>query len=240
MTIAVVTGGRERLPTLAELVKLLDYLTSRGTTIVRHGDCDGTDKAVAAWLKARTALVVEPWPAEDYGDWPNCGPRRNRAMLDGDGQDLFGIFEHPPASFVVAFDGDVGTLDCTSAATARALHVERVLPVLEPRIWNAHHGRPPGPAFKVGRPAPLGNPDPLELREGETRAEAAGPAIEQYKHWLWSRINPKSRYYDPSVRRSLESITAAHYLVCTCWPRHCHAEAIVEAWRWLQAERARE
>ena len=125
--IAVVTGGRERTPTLAELVKATAILLERGATHVREGEARGTDKAVSAWLKARTPLTVEPWRAEDYGEWPYCGPRRNEAMLDGDGR---------------------------------------------------------------------------------------------------------------RVRASLEAITAEHYLVCTCWPLHCHAEVIVAAWRWLQAERA--
>ncbi len=236
--IAVVTGGHKRWPTLAELVKLIELLTVRGATHVREGEAPGTDKTVAAWLKARTSLVVEPWPAEDYGDWPYCGPKRNEAMLDGDGQDLFGIFEHPPADFLVAFDGGVGTHDCIDAAKARGIPIEYVAPVAEPRIWNAHHGPPPGPAFKVGRPAPLGNPWPLELRDGETRADAAAAALARYKAWLWSRISPNSRNFDRRVRASLEAITDAHYLVCTCWPLHCHAEVIVAAWRWLQAERA--
>jgi len=236
--IAVVTGGRERTPTLAELVKATSILVERGATHVREGEARGTDKAVAAWLKARTSLTVEPWRAEDYGEWPYCGPRRNEAMLDGDGQDLFGVFEHPPADFLVAFAGGVGTADCVNAARARGIKVEHIEPVAEPRIWNAHHGPAPGPSIKVGRPTPLGNPWPLELREGETRADAAAPALARYKSWLWSRISPSSRRFDRRVRASLEAITAEHYLVCTCWPLHCHAEVIVAAWRWLQAERA--
>jgi len=235
--IAVVTGGRDRLPTIAELVMLIEILTERGATRVREGEADGTDKAVAAWLKARTALVVEPWRAEDYGEWPYCGPRRNEAMLDGDGQDLFGVFEHPPADFLVAFEGGVGTKNCVDAAKARAIPVVHIEPVTEPRIWNAHHGPAPGPAVKVGRPAPLGNPWPLELRDGETRADAAAAALARYKAWLWSRISTNSRHFDRRVRSSLEEITAEHYLVCTCWPLHCHAEVIIAAWRWLTAER---
>jgi hypothetical protein len=235
--IAVLTGGRERTPTLAELEKLTAILVTRGATHVREGEADGTDKAVAAWLKARTSLTVEPWRAEDYGEWPYCGPRRNEAMLDGDGQDLFGVFGNPPADFLVAFAGGVGTTHCVNAAKARGLQVEHIEPVAEPRIWNAHHGLSPVPSIKVGRPAPLGNPWPLELREGETRASAAADALARYKRWLWSRISPNSRSFDRRVRASLEAITAEHYLVCTCWPLHCHAEVIIAAWRWLQAER---
>jgi hypothetical protein len=169
MKVAVVTGGRDRLPTLAELVRLIEILIERGATHVREGECKGTDKTVAAWLKARTSLVVEPWRAEDYGEWPYCGHRRNEAMLDGDGQDLFGVFEHPPADFLVAFEGGPGTRHCIDAAKARAIPTVHIEPVAEPRIWNAHHGPAPGPTVKVGRPAPLGNPWPLDLRDGEPR-----------------------------------------------------------------------
>lgn len=235
---AVITGGRDRTPTLAELERLHSILVECGVTHVREGECEGTDKAVAAWLKARTQVTVEPWRAEAYGDWPACGPRRNRAMLDGDGQDLFGIFKHPPADFLVAFAGNEGTADCVGAARARSLPIIRIEPVEEPRIWNGHHGKPPGPWIKVGRPAPLGNPWPLELRDGESRADAAVLALARYKAWLWSRISPKSQTFDRRVLASLESITAKHYLVCTCWPKHCHAEVIVAAWRWQQAQRS--
>jgi hypothetical protein len=245
VTIAVITGGRDRIPTLLELLDVIGRLTKRGATTVRNGKCRGTDQAVAAFLRARTDLLVEDWPAEDYGTWPSCGPKRNRAMLDGDwrGEQLELTlsghrFVKPPANFLVALKGGVGTEDCSSAALGeRWLPIEWIPDADEPRIWNGHWPEaPPGPSIVVQRGTPLGNPDPLELREGETRAEAAGPALLRYKQWLWSRIKPGGRHFDPRVRAELESITAAHYLVCTCWPRHCHAEVIIEAWRWLQGQ----
>lgn len=237
MTIAVITGGRDRTPTLAELHDVVARLTKRGATVVRNGKCRGTDQAVAAFLRARTELLVEDWPAEDFGSWPSCGPKRNRGMLDGDGLDLFGARPRPPADFLVALRGGVGTADCCSAALGeRWLPIEWIPDVDEPRIWNRHHGDPPGPSILVQRPTPLGNPWPLELRDGETRADAAAAALLRYKQWLWSRIKSGGRYFDPRVRAELESITAEHYLVCTCWPRHCHAEVIIEAWRWLNGQ----
>ena len=218
MTIAVVTGGRDRIPTLAELLDIIVRLTKRGATTLRNGKCRGTDKAVAAFLRARTDLLIEDWPAEDYGSWPSCGPRRNRAMLDGDGLDLFGEKARPPAHFLIALKGGVGTSDCCTAALGeRWLPIEWIPDVDEPRIWNGHWPEdPPGPSILVQRPEPLGNPDPLVLREGETRAEAAIPALLRYKQWLWSRIKKGGRFFDPAVRAALESITAEHWLICTC------------------------
>jgi hypothetical protein len=236
VTIAVFTGGRDRIPTLAELVVGLGHLRQRRATIVRHGDYGLTDKSVAAWLKARAPdLIIEPWRASDYGEWPWCGPKRNRAMLEGDGgPDLFGMFERPRADFLVAFEGGEGTADCTRAARVeRGIPVEPVAPVLEPRIWNKHHGTPPGPGFDVARPKLLGNPDPLELRDGESRHEAAAEALERYKIWLWRKIKPGSRWYDQRFVDELKRIRPEHYLLCTCWPLDCHAEIILAAWRGL-------
>jgi hypothetical protein len=253
VTIAVITGGRDRIPTLPELLDIIERLTKRGATTLRNGDCRGTDKAVAAFIRARTTINVEDWPAEDYGSWPSCGPKRNRAMLDGDWRGeqvelaLSGHrFVKPPAHFLIALKGGVGTSDCCTAALGeRWLPIEWIPDVDEPRIWNSYHGDPPHkrdepapPRLVIARPEPLGNPWPLELREGETRAEAAGPALLRYKQWLWSRIKPGGRYFDPRVAAELGSITAEHFLVCTCWPRHCHGEVVLEAWRWLNRKAA--
>jgi len=246
VTIAVLTGGRDRTPTRTELLDVVARLTKRGATTVRNGKCRGTDVAVAAFLRARTELLVEDWPAEDFGAWPSCGPKRNRGMLDGDwrGEQVeLALSGHrcakPPANFLIALKGGVGTADCCSAALGeRWLPIEWIPDVDEPRIWNSHHGDPPGPSILVQRPTPLGNPWPLELRDGETRAEAAAAALRKYKQWLWSRIKPGGRHFDPAVRAALESITADHYLICSCWPRHCHAEVIIEAWRWLSGLRS--
>jgi hypothetical protein len=245
VTIAVITGGRDRIPTLAELVTGLDHLRDRGATIVRHGAARGTDKAVAAWLAARTDLVIEPWPAEDYGEWPWCGAKRNRAMLDGDGgPDLFGMFERPRADFLVAFEGNEGTTDCKHAARVeRGIPVDVVAPVLEPRIWNRHHGTPPGPGIYVGgnkqnpcKASPLANPWADQIPEGKDRAAEAVRVLDMYKQWLWARINPKSVWYDRRIVELIRGFTPEHYLVCSCWPLDCHAEIILAAWRWLNSQ----
>lgn len=243
MTIAVITGGRDRTPTLFELEQLVKVIGRRGVIVVRHGDCRGTDKSAAAWIKARDLADVEPWPA----DWDRlgraAGPKRNRAMLDGDGQsDLFGETKRPPVQLLIHFRGGDGTADCTAAAFERGLPVEWIADADEPRPWNRHHGEPPGPSIYVGEGSPLGNPWRdwrAELREGETRADAAGRVLDRYRTWLWSRIKPGPTR-DPAVIEALEQLTTDHYVVCSCWPRHCHAEVIIKAWRWLRAQTLRQ
>lgn len=215
-------------------------------TTWRHGDCPpsrrdaegrlqpSTDQAVAAYLKARGMGEVDPFPADwaRFGD--SAGPRRNREMLDGRRQaDLFGTVTSPPADLLVHFRGGRGTADCTGAALERGLPVEFVVDADEPRPWNVHHGTAPGPSIYIGRsrehggPSPLANPVPLELRDGETRTQAAPRLLEQYRRWLWAQLrDPRS-----GVRAALKAITPEHYLVCSCWPRHCHAEIVIAAWR---------
>ena len=134
-----------------------------------------------------------------------------------------------PAKGLVAFAGGVGTADCRAQAVKRGIPVAVVPPVEEPRVWNRHWektlGKPPGPAMYVGRGSPLGNPWPLELAPGERRVDAAPANLRRYAAWLLVHLN------DSAVAQALESITPGHYLVCSCWPAHCHAEVIVRAWR---------
>lgn len=49
---------------------------------------------------------VEQYPAEDFGAWPSCGPRRNRHMCIR-GMDLLIAWPHPTST---------GTFDCIKAA----------------------------------------------------------------------------------------------------------------------------
>jgi hypothetical protein len=101
--------------------------------------------------------------------------------------------------------------------------------VAEPRLWNRHHGNPPGPALYVGRGSPLGNPFTLE--PGDDRLTAAPRILGAYRRWLWARVDQGSTEFDPAVVSAIDSITAEHFLVCSCWPSLCHAEVIVRAWR---------
>jgi hypothetical protein len=152
-------------------------------------------------------------------------------MLDGD--DLFGAATaRPRADLLVAFPGGRGTSDCTDAALERGLPVVSVDATAEPRIWNRHHGDPPGAWIYIGRGSPLGNPFQVELQEGESRADAVGRALEKYRAWLWSRIRPGPDR-SPIVVDALRHLTPEHYIVCSCWPANCHGEVVVRAWRWM-------
>jgi hypothetical protein len=226
--ILVITGGRDREPRLTELGQLAEIIKRRQATKVRDGDCRGTDRSVRAWLKARQLVDLDPWPADTaiYGPWPGAGPKRNGAMLDGDRvADLFGAGARPPADMLVAFAGGSGTADCTTRALERGLPVEWIEPASEPLIANRHHfkGEPPEPWVYVGRGSPLGNPFTLE-QHGEA-------AMDLYKRHLWARMQARDR----SVLAALDALTPDHRLVCSCWPRPCHAEVIVRAWRWLRS-----
>lgn len=49
--------------------------------VLFHGDCPtGGDAYAKHWARVRGVPQV-PFPAGDYGVWPWCGPRRNKAMV---------------------------------------------------------------------------------------------------------------------------------------------------------------
>ena len=235
--IAVITGGRDRTPTLAELRRLEQMLADFEAEVVRHGACPpkknergevvgSTDTLVAGYLRAR-GWEVEAWPA----DWKTygraAGPIRNRWMVSGQ---LPGeLLPKPPANTVIGFAGGKGTLDCRVAGYEAGLTVHHIWPVAEPRPWNSHHGKPPGPSLYCGRGTPVGNPDPLELR-GRPRADAAVEALEVYRAWLWPKITAGPRY-DQRVVEYIRQLTPEHYAVCSCAPAHCHVEVVIDAWR---------
>lgn len=79
-------------------------------TTVLSGGCRGADRLGAAWARRR-GIPVEPYPAEDYGRWPSCGPRRNQAMVDR-------------AEALIAVDlGGPGTADVVRRARKAGLRV---------------------------------------------------------------------------------------------------------------------
>lgn len=239
--VVVITGGRDRTPTLAELERLEQLLADLGARVVRHGACrphkntrgelvGSTDTHVAGYLRAR-GWTVEAWPADWTKHGRAAGPIRNREMISGrrSGQ----LVPEPQAEAVIAFAGGAGTFDCRVAGFEAGLVVHHVWPVDEPRIWNAHHGKPPGPALYCGRPSPVGNPERIRL-DGRTRAEAAIEALADYEDWLRARIVESSADYDPQVVDYILQLTPEHYAVCSCSPAHCHVKVVIDAWRWLR------
>ena len=226
--VVVVTGGRSHYPTCRELEAVAVLLAEHGVTTLRHGDSKGVDRLVAGYVSARGLAVVEKWPADWDAHGNAAGPRRNRIMLAGGPTDLFGNRPKPQADLVIALEGGSGTADCKTVANAQRVRVVEVAPVREPRVWNRHHGEPPGPSVYVGRGTPLGNPEPA------THAGDVSGNLDRYRRWLWDRVRPGSPNRDPEAVAMLERLTADHFVVCSCWPAQCHGEYVVAAWRFLQ------
>ena len=250
--IIAITGPRARYPTLAEFEQARPFFEG---TVVRGGEARGTDKAVAAWLRAREIARVEPFPVTS-AEWREHGKKaghmRNGVMLRGEPSLIPEIGPRVgKVSRLVAFPcGGAGTRNCIRQARDIGIPVTELERVDEPRIWNRHHGPAPcelgtadtihrgkGRAIYVGRSSPLGNPWPLTLEPGQRRIDAAPAALTQYRRWLWARLDPKSQRSDPRLVAALDSIGVDDWLVCSCWPAHCHAEIVVSAWRWAKTRR---
>ena len=257
MTVVAITGGRDRWLTLAELEQLdavlfgtryiEPYKRTLATVeavglepgVVRHGDARGADKQAAAYLRARTQVDIEAWPADWTGLGTAAGPHRNGTMLRGENEQG----QRPVATHLVSFDGGRGTANCRETAEAMGVPVVRIHACEEPRPWNRHHGKPTvttvsrelAPTLYCGHGTPVGNPFRSEVRglRGAARAAAAGDVLESYRWWLWARINPTSPDFDRAVVQYIHRLTPDHFAVCSCWPAHCHVEVVIAAWRWL-------
>jgi hypothetical protein len=102
-----------------------------------------------------------------------------------------------------------------------------------PTVINRHHygvrkGLPPlpEPNMYVGRGTPLGNPYSLDDFPGSDRTIV----LEMYKRWLWDKIKAG----DAAVLGAMRKIRPETHLVCSCYPKTCHADVIVKAWDWLR------
>lgn len=229
--IAAVTGGRAHWPSLGSLELLAGELANRGVSELVDGDCPtGVDRVARGFVRARGLCGVRWVSAEWKRLGPAAGPIRNRRMLSGL---VAGQREHPRVDVLFAFAGGSGTKDCVDAAGELEIPVIPIRTVREPTIWNRHAGKPPGRAVYIGLGSPLGNPFPAEQAEGETRADAAPRVLGLYRRWLWARLHGPER--DPAVVAALAAIEPGDFLVCSCWPRHCHGEVVVRAWRHLRA-----
>lgn len=97
-------------------------------------------------------------------------------------------------------------------------------PRVRPEVVNRHHfhGRSlPAPWVYIGRGTPLGNPF--------TAVEHGPDTLVLYRQHLTAAIER----HDPEVLAALNAISPAHSLVCSCVPRPCHGDVVVEAWEWL-------
>lgn len=228
--IGAVTGGRRHWLTIAELERLELEIRDRHVTTIRNGQARGVDKTVHGYLADRGVCALDKWPANWKAHGDAAGPLRNVAMLEGDPEADGDRSRRVDVLF--AFHGEAGTTHCRTAALGRGIDVVDLEPVVEPRVWNRHAGDPPGPWVYVGRGTPLGNPWRLSAAFGEARAVAAERILGNYRRHLWSLINRGHA----STLAALDEITPEHFLVCSCWPRRCHAEIIVRAWRYRRRQ----
>jgi hypothetical protein len=109
-------------------------------------------------------------------------------------------------------------VDSSSSTTASGTN-----PGTGPRVANRHHfgGRKlPPRAVYVGRGSPLGNPYTRDVPD----------ALGEYRRWLWAQL----RVSAPSVVGMLSRVRPDALLVCSCWPRPCHADVIRAAWWWMR------
>lgn len=90
----IIAGGRDLDSPEAEsmMIRILSGAIFRGTvTEVVSGACrlkrgqkgfaSGADGLGERWAK-RVGIPRKRFYAEDYGEWPECGPKRNRAMAE--------------------------------------------------------------------------------------------------------------------------------------------------------------
>lgn len=85
----IISGGRDYKFSLDDIHFLNKMIYNPGVSEVVSGGCRGADECGERWAKSN-GIPVKRFPAEDYGEWPFCGPRRNRAMAQyADGVVLF-------------------------------------------------------------------------------------------------------------------------------------------------------
>lgn len=101
--------------------------------------------------------------------------------------------------------------------------IVRLLAGGEPTFALESIGAALGPEFEC----------PLQLvpvsSEDRPPAWLADP-IGDYRRWLNSKIRGK----DPAVLAAMRAIRPDSLLVCSCWPRPCHADVIRSAWCWMR------
>lgn len=108
----IVTGSRytafeDRNVVFRELNTVVREHPGRSVIVV-HGACPqgGVDADAAAWTLTTPDARVEGYPAEAFGSWPACGPKRNSHMVSL-GADLCLGFPRPQSK---------GTWDCLRKA----------------------------------------------------------------------------------------------------------------------------
>jgi len=91
-------------------------------------------------------------------------------------------------------------------------------------IGNRYHGHR---GDFIGRPSPLGNR--FKLDPDKNRADEE-KKLHLYKQWLWQQIKEKTAAYQKLCELRDRAVKGEKIrLICTCWPRRCHAEIVERA-----------
>lgn len=124
-----------------ELTEKLSLAVELGRTlIVVHGDCPdqtGADKTADIWAVEQSRqgkpVRTERHPAKNhptrhFGDWPECGPRRNQYMVDLDADECLAFIDR--CTSMRCRRPDVhpshGTMDCVNRALKARILVHKV------------------------------------------------------------------------------------------------------------------
>ena len=97
-------------------------------------------------------------------------------------------------------------------------------------------GRPSGLSGKIFREHP-GVLDGTALGNPYTVSSFENPAdcLRAYKRWLWDRVKPRANQ-NPKMLVALESIGEETVLVCSCKPKPCHGDILMDLWRYMQTD----
>jgi len=137
----LVTGSRNWDDHLAVHEALVGACYQRVPAVVVHGACPSGADAIASWWVRQyghIGVTEEPHPAEDFGAWPGCGPRRNLHMVEL-GADLCLAFIGPctsPRCGRVGSHPSHGASGCANLADAVGIPV-RWFPLRDTRGGDA-------------------------------------------------------------------------------------------------------
>lgn len=113
---------------------------------------------------------------------------------------------------------------------------------MKPTVINRHHvkGAPPRGTFYIGRKSTLADSlradgflDATALGNPYKPQDYSDPAecLTAYRRRLWEKIGRR----DPSVMDALARIraTPGAQLACSCKPKPCHGDVLVEDWNFI-------
>ncbi len=197
----LVTAGRNRRDERTVWDDLTALLRDHGKLTVVHGACStGGDAFAARWCatayRAGKAVEEVPYPAELFGAWPSCGPKRNKHMVSLGADEVLAYPDHSDVG-----RGSPGTYGCIGLAVKRGLSVRiRRLPDDPPKgvqRQRTEGWRKPPAAVIVDRTTPWGNPftvaDALAGGYGGEPA-ARGACVLEYRRWLDGDSTLSDRY----------------------------------------------